>query len=297
MKHKTMLIVMALIAMLTVGPLAGCGQNASSESSPAQNTSSETQEQSKDEVIAELKSAAANAPEFKSVTVNETTAWTYVDGDAAKPETIQATGTYKFDMSGDQPKESITAEYGNEKLQYFTDGKNAVLVLDGTAYSGTAEQFGAQDYSGFDTFIKHVIGERDAIIGYTTSAQKVDADGLNVYALTLDPQKYLASDPMLTVLADAGYPVKDALLTISLNKDGNVVSMNMVVGFEGSGLVESLEFSDFGSTVVDPTPEATKTYEEMDEDKQQEIEQLIKTLDAYDASAGEASPEATTNAS
>lgn len=296
MKRKTMFIVMALIAILTVGALAGCGQNASSESLPAQNASSETKEQSKDEVIAELKSTVANAPEFKSVTVNETTAWTYTDEESAKPETIQATGVYKFDMSGDQPRESITAEYGGEKLQYFTDGKNAVFVSDGTAYSGTAEQFGAQDYSGFDTYIKHVIGDLDAIVGCTTSAQKVDADGLNVYAFTLDPQKYIASDPTLTVLADAGHPVKEALLTIGLNKDGNVVSMNMVVGFEDSGLVETLEFSDFGNTFVDPTPEATKTYEEMDEDRQREIEQLIKTLDAYDASAGEASPKATTNA-
>lgn len=296
MKRKTMFIVMALIAMLAVGTLAGCGQNASSESSSAQNASSETKEQSKDEVIDELKSAAKNAPEFKSVTVNETTAWTYTNKESAQSETIQATGVYKFDMSEDQLKESITAEYEGEKLQYFTDGTNVVFVLDGTAYSGTPEQFGAQDYSGFDTFIKHVIGDLDAIVGCATSAQKVDADGLNVYALTLDPQKYIASDPALTMLADAGYPVKEALLTVGLNKDGNAVSMSMVVGFEDSGLVETLEFSDFGSTVVDPTPEATKTYEEMDEDKRQEIEQLIKTLDAYDASAGEASPEATTNA-
>ena len=87
------------------------------------------------------------------------------------------------------------------------------------------------------------------------------------------------------MLSEAGMPVKDAILTIGFDKGGNVASMIAAINFEDSGLVETLEFSDFDSTVVDPTPEATKTYEQMDKDMQQQIEQLMKELDALDASA------------
>ena len=190
-----------------------------------------------------------------------------------------------IELCGDQLKESITAEYEGEKLQYFTDGNNAVFVSDGTAYSGTTEQFGTQDYSGFDTFVAHVVGDLETLVGCASSAEKMESKDLTLYMLSFDPQKYIATDPTLTMLSEAGMPVKDAILTIGFDKGGNVASMIAAINFEDSGLVETLEFSDFDSTVVDPTPEATKTYEQMDKDMQQQIEQLMKELDALDASA------------
>ena len=294
MKRVTMCVAMVLAVMIAVGTLAGCGQKASSGSSPAPSPSSATPEQSKDEVIADLKSTIPATSQIKSVTVNEKTAWTYANDENAKPETVQATGVYKFDMSGAEPKESITAEYAGEKLQYFTDSKKDVLVIDGTAYSGTTEQFGTKGYIGFETFVKHAIGDLDTLASCATSAEKAETDGPASYMLTLDPEKYMATDEALTSLKELGFPVKDALLTITLDEKGNVSLLSMIVGFEGSSIEETLEFSDFNSTVVDPTPEATKTYEEMDEGLRMKIQTLMSELDAYSASASKESTANTT---
>jgi len=308
-KRKTMYIVMVLAAILVVGALAGCGQQkASSESASASAASSTSSAQvsssasassasassgrAKDGAIAELESAAAKTPEFKSVTVTETTTWSYLDGTSTAPETVQATGVYKFDMSGDQLKESVSAEYEGQKLQYFTDGKTAVFVSDGPVYSGTVEQFGTEDYSGFDVFLAHVIGELGMIAGCTTAVDKTEADGSTNYLLTLDPEKYAASDEMLTALAASGAPITQALFTIGLDGNGNVTSMNLALSFGDSSIVENLAFSDFNSTVVDPAPEATIKYEEMEASMQQELKTLMGDLDAFRASPSEASSSA-----
>ena len=295
MKRVVMYIAMVFSVVLAMGTLAGCGQNASSGSSSAPSTSPAASKQSKDEVIAELKNITSKNPEIKSITVNEKTAWTYTNEETAKPETVQATGVYKFDMNGTEPKESITAEYADKKLQYFIDSKKDVLVIDGTAYSGTTEQFGTKDYIGFETFVKHVIGDFDTIAGCATSAEKADSSGPASYMLTLDPEKYMASDEALTALKELVFPVKDALLTIVFDEKGNVSMMSMIVGFEGSSIEETLEFSDFNSTVVDPAPEATKTYEEMEKSMQMEIQTLMKELDAYSSSVGKVSAAPTAN--
>lgn len=298
MKHKTMYIALALVAALTAGALAGCGQKASSESEPAPDAAPAATEQatteqaatdpSTDEVIAELQNAVASNPAFKSVTVNETTSWAYVNEETAEPEAVQASAVYKFDISDNQLKESVAAEFGDIKMQYFTDDKNAVFVFDGTAYSGTDEQFGAQDYSGFDDFIKHTIGDFDSLVGCTVSAEKMESNGMTLYTLTLDPEKYVASDAILAALAEAGFPVKGASLTIGFDEKGMVSLMNETFSFEASTITENLAFSDFDSTVVDPAPEATKTYEEMGEDLQHEIEGLMKQLDSFEVPADEA---------
>lgn len=289
MKRVAMYIVTVFAVALAVGALAGCGQNASSGQSSASNAQPAASKQSKDEVISDLKSTEQNAPEFKSVTVNERTAWNYTNDSTGKPETTQFSGVYKFDLSSDQPKESITAEYGGQKLQFFTDGKTAVFVSDGNAYSGTPRQFGAEDYSGFDTFVKHVVGDLETVVGCAASAEKAESSGPACYMLTLDPEKYMASDGALTMLKEEGYPVKAATLTIALNESGNIGLMSLIVDFEGSSIEETLEFSDFNSTEVEPTPKATKTYEEMDEGMRSQIQEMMKELDAYNSSASTAS--------
>jgi hypothetical protein len=65
--------------------------------------------------------------------------------------------------------------------------------------------------------------------------------------------------------------------------------MSLIVDFEGSSIEETLEFSDFNSTEVEPTPKATKTYEEMDEGMRSQIQEMMKELDAYNSSASTAS--------
>ena len=296
MKRRIVYIAMALAVALAAGALTGCGQKAPTESSPAPESSSVLEAsstitepakatQTKDEIIAELKSAAASNPEFKSVTVNETTEWAYADGSNAAPATERATGVYKFEMDGDQLKESVSAEYEGIKMQYFTDGKNAVFVSDGPAYSGTAEQFGAQDYSGFDAFIKHTIGDLEALVGCVDSAEKAEGDGLTYYILTLDPAKYIATDELLAALAQAGMPVEGAVFSVAFDKSGNVASMDLALAFSDFALTETLAFSDFDSTVADPAPEATVTFEEMEESARLQIEELMKNLDSYEGSA------------
>ena len=45
-------------------------------------------------------------------------------------------------------------------------------------------------------------------------------------------------------------------------------------------------FSDYDSTVIDPMPEADKTYEEMEEDMAKKIDALYEELDTAEGSAG-----------
>ena len=171
MKRSPAYFALVLAAALATGGLVGCGQNAPTEPS-APKASAAAAEQTEDEVFAELEKAAATNPEFNSITVNETTTWTYDGGETSEPKTRTAQGVYKFDESVYQLNESIEIEYLGEKARYFTDGTDAVLDFDGTVTSGTTEQFKTQEYSGFDTFVSHAIGEMETLVACADTARR-----------------------------------------------------------------------------------------------------------------------------
>ena len=105
---------------------------------------------------------------------------------------------------------------------------------------------------------------------------------VTVYTVTLDPEKYMASDEILTMMKDAGDPVLSAVFTFSIDKDGRLVSLNRVVDYNVSSIDVTHTLSDFDSTVIGPMPEADKTYEEMESDINVKFEQLAAELDVTD---------------
>lgn len=320
MKRISLYITATIVAALAIVVLAGCSsQSASSTSASAASSisASTTSAQSQDEIIAELKDALANAPAYKSVTVTESLETTFMvddeaaagdssasaassevsssasatssaaaDEPSAEPEVIEAKSVYKFDASGDKLKTCMTGEIGDYKIQYFSDGNDAVCVTDGPVYSGTTEQFGMTYAAGVDAYIANEVGDLNALIDCAASVEKMESNGLTFYMLTLDPKKYIASDEILTLMADSGTPVKEAFFTIGFEEDGSIASMDLAVTYEKSKNWRGLMFSDYDSTVIDPMPEANKTYEEMEEDMTMKVDALYEGLDTAESAAG-----------
>lgn len=320
MKRISLYITATIVAALAIVVLAGCNsQPASSTSASAASSisASTTSAQSQDEIIAELKDALANAPAYKSVTVTESLETTFMvddeaaagdssasaassevsssasatssaaaDEPSAEPEVIEVKSVYKFDASGDKLKTCMTGEIGDYKIQYFSDGNDAVCVTDGPVYSGTTEQFGMTYAAGVDAYIANEVGDLNALIDCAASVEKMESKGLTFYALMLDSEKYIASDEILTLMAESGTPVKVAFFTIGFEKDGSIASMDLTVTYEKSKNWRGLVFSDYDSTVIDPMPEANKTYEEMEEDMTMKVDALYEGLDTVESEAG-----------
>ena len=270
MKRTTMYIVLALAAALAMGLMAGCSSQPASSSSAGDSASAAT-EQTQEQVIAELKDALANVPEYKSVTITEDDEATAVEDS----EPIKGTTVYKYDASSDKLKTSMEGTVGDITIAYYTDGDDVVCVTDAGNYAGTTEQFDRSWFTSADALVKDAIGDFDALIDCAATVEKMDAQGLTAYTLTLDPEKYMASDEILTSLAEVGDPVKESLVTFTFNEDGSIGAIDKKDTYEKSTDLTTLVFSDYDSTTVDPLPEATKTYEDM------EAEMMAK-LDAMD---------------
>lgn len=276
---------------------ASLSASAKASSSGALDASAKSQ----DELIANLKQSVANVPAYKSVTVTEKTMhWPnsgaiYADAnssassapdksvssetpsadkDASQNDTIESVSFYKFDESGDRPKTSALFEFEDVKLQYYTDGDNAVCVTDGPVYSGTVEQFNLEHAAGINTYLKDTIGDLNSLIDCTTFVTQDVIDGVTGYELTLDPKKYIESDEILTLMADSGDPVKEAYVTVGFNADGRIVWMTKTDVFSDMTTSRLLDLTDFDSTVIEPAPAATKTYEEMEADMQAKLDAL-----------------------
>ena len=287
MKRITSIIVTALVAALAACALAGCGGQSASSSASASDSGSGSAsasaeaEQSQDELTAELKDALANVPAYKSVTI-EAEDSTVSEGDG---EAVTATTVYKFDASGEALKTSAEIEIMDVKLAYYTDGDNAVCVTDGPVYSGTVEQFELTYAAGAEAYLKDAIGDFDTLIDCAAQVEKMESNGLTFYMLTLDPEKYIASDEALKLLAEYGSPVKEAFFTIGFEEDGSIASLDLAVSYEDSQKLTNLMLKDYDSTTIDPMPEATRTFEDMEEDMQLKYDALYAQLDASEAEA------------
>lgn len=320
MKRTTICIAAALAAALAAGALAGCSsQPASSASAPAASSASASASasassaaaQSQDELVAELKAAIAGAPTFKSVTVavEEESIFEAAAADSsasaasssasaasssasAEPEKLATMSVYKFDASGDKLKTSVSTDIEDVTLQYFTDGDDAVFVTDGPVYSGKVDQFDLSHAKGFEAFLTSTVGDLSKLADCAASVEKMEQDGLKFYMVTLDPQKYTASDEALTVLAKYGNTVKEALLTVGFNENGNIISVDLGVTYEqGDSKLDHLVFSDYDSTVIDPMPAADRTYEDMEADMQLKLDALAKQLEDEEGSSEPAKAE------
>ena len=287
MKRVSAIIVATLIATLAICVVAGCsGQSASSSAA----------KQTPEEIIAELKGAIANQPEFKSVTLTEVSISTFknaatteggASGEAASSKAasseaassesaaaedpvdanaIKSKTVVKFDESGEALKTDAIYEIEDIKLEYYSDGDKAVCVTDGPVYSGTTEQFDQPQFAGFEACFYGAVGDLNTCIDCFDTVVKEQQGDVTVYTVTLDPEKYMASDEILTMMKDAGDPVLSAVFTFSIDKDGRLVSLNRVVDYNVSSIDVTHTLSDFDSTVIGPMPEAEKTHEEMDSD-------------------------------
>ena len=295
MKRTTICIAAALAAALAIGALAGCsGQSSSASASAsasgsvsASASASAASGQSADELVAEFKEAAEKVPAYKSVTITAEESSIAKDSDTGKDETVTETTVYKFDETGDALKTSIDAEFGDIKLKYITDGDKAVFISDGPVYSGTVEQFDLPSAGGPGAYLDDVIGDLDTLAACAASVEKTESHGLVFYTLTLDPEKYIASDETLKLLADYGSPVVEAVITVGFDEDGSICSIDKKVVYGDVTAVKNLVFSGYGATTVEDLPAADKTYEEMEADMQAKLDALSSELDLADDSQGE----------
>lgn len=206
----------------------------------------------------------------------------------ADAEVLKSTSVYKFDASGDKLKTELTAELGGIKLQYLSDGDDAVCVTDGPVYGGTTEQFDLSHFKGYEVFFAETIGDPNAIVGCIDTVTKDQLPNAMTYELTLDPEKYMATDEFLEAMVDSGSGVKEAVFTFGFDSEGRMTSATKMLAFDDLTSVKSLSISDFDSTAVGEMPKADKTYEEMDADMQAKIDALVDEPDSADASADEA---------
>ena len=294
MKYTSAYIGLALAAALAMGLMAGCSsQQAPSGQEAGSAAASAVTGQAQDEIISELKDAIANIPAYESVTITEETATSFPDdaeaeGTAAPSDDLTSTTVYRFDASGDALKTSLTAEIGDIKLEYFSDGDEAVCVTDGPVYSGTTEQFDLESFKGADAYLESTIGDLDTLVDCAATVEKTQTGATVAYRLTLDPDKYIASDEILTTMAESGDPVLGAAITIEFGEDGSIASIDKVVEYEKLVASWSLAFSDYDSTVIAAMPEADKTFEEMDADIQDKMDALDRELELDGAEEGQA---------
>lgn len=275
MKRLSILVVAALVAALAAVTMVGCGgQQASSSSASDAASASTAAAQTQEELIAEFKDAVANAPEFKSVTIAAEDTATFTDDDSKETETITENTVYKFDASGEKLRTSAETEVDGSKLAYYTEGDDVVFVSDGSAYSGTTEQFYTSTADGVQAFLTGNIGDLNTLADCVDSIEKLETHGLTAYTLWLDPQKYIASDEALKTLADYGDPVKKAVTTVTFEEDGSIAAIDQTVTYEASEKYLGMLFSDYDGTTVDPLPAADKTYEDMEADMLMEFEDL-----------------------
>ena len=293
--------------------------SAESASGSESASASATSEQSQDEIIAELKDALNNVPRFKSVTITEDSLATFsgnteaaeADSSAsaesseaassesaeaeeasAESDSIATRTVYKFDESGDTVRTSMACEIDDITLQYFTDGDNAVCVTDGPAYSGTVEQFDLPHAAGAKAYLESATGDLNTIVDCAATVTKSQQDGMTVYELALDPEKRIASDEIFKLLADKGDPVLSESVIVGFDENGYIVWANEKREFKASTAEKNITLTDFDNTVVDPMPEADKTYEEMEADIEKKYEEAFADLEKAENADGAAPSEA-----
>lgn len=272
MKRAATLIATALSLALATGALVGCGGQQSSM--PAEpEASAEATEQSQEELLTEFQEMMTRVPVCKSVTVTAEESSVFKKDNN---DTVSAKTVYKFDESGVRIRTSSETEIEGIKMAYYTDGDDAVFVTDGPIYSGTTEQFGLNYTDGVHTYLKDIIGEPGVLADCATKVEKLESEGLTFYTLTLDIDKYTATDEALKALADSGMPLTEAVISVGFNDDGSICSLDKKLEYEDIIALWNLGLSDHDNTVVDPMPEATKTYEEMEADMAEKFEEAFE---------------------
>ena len=301
MKRTTAFVSTALVAVLSVGTVTGCaderavGPQPERETAPAVETTAA--DRSQDEVVIELKSAISNEPAFKSVTATERAKATFEDGSettegasadetSSEPNVLESVSTYQFDASGDKLKTSMTHKIGDMTMQYFSDGDDAVYVADDTVYSGSTEQFGLGHFDGPQAYVESEIGDLNSIVDCAASVDKEQQGEASIYKLTLDVQKYIASDEVLTMMAESGNPVRASTVTLGFDQEGRMVLVGHVLEYDKSITELDIEFTDFDNTVVGPMPKATASYEELLADEEGKYADLDEE---YDTTKGDGS--------
>lgn len=288
---------------------AASSSEATSEAVSESTSSSEASEKSQDEILAELKESLSNLPAYTSVTITEKEyTWENYNEDAvaetsdaasssaasssaasssssagvSEPslggETIESTSVYKFDESGDKIKTSVSHTLDDITMQYYTDGDDAVCVTDGPVYSGTTEQFDLAHAAGSKVYLEETIGDLNTLLDCVTEVEQGEIEGVMGYELTLDPQKYIETDEYLKMAADAGDPIQNAYITVGFDKDGYIAWMTRTDVFSGLTKSTLLDLTDYDKTVVDPMPEATNTYEEMEAEISAKLEEVDAQL-------------------
>ena len=266
MKRTTALATALSVALMT-GALVGCdGQAASSASGSEASTASvsSTTEVTpvSDEMVGELMNAIESAPAYTSVTVTTKQSVIFPGNEQGSEESVESTAVYKYDLSGEKTRTSVEMEDFGVKLVYYTEGEQAVFVSDGGTYAGTTEEFDLRYTAGAGALLDGVIGERDTLAKCAASLEKEQGGDRTFYTLHLDTAKYTESDKALSMQAEAGHPLKEAQITIGFDADGRLVSLERVLSYDASKDVDSLAFTDYDATVVDPMPAADKTFDD-----------------------------------
>lgn len=306
MRRTSICFAAALSAALAVGAISGCGsQPAPSESAPAESAEATADvEQSQDQIIAELKELAANRFAYQSVTVDEDIT-TVTKGEEEAPEDDEATENvgitgddeigsktvYKFDASGDTLRTSMVTQIDDVTLAYYSDGDDAVVVTDGPVYSGTTEQFDLPHFKGVESYLTDTFGDLHVIVDCADTVTKGQQGDATIYTITVNPEKYIAADELLALLAEYGDPLQSATFTFGFDQQGRMVMAESVEEYTTDIAHRVVTLSDFDSTVVEPMPEADRTYEQMEQDEQMKLDALAKQIEGAEEAESEESAE------
>lgn len=318
MKQSRILITAALGVALSSATLVGCGNQPTTDmpDDTLITTDDATTQQSQDELIAEYKKAVANAPEYKSVTIDveeETTfgsftddsdsnqpdspvddATSQTDAESATDEALDYTSirsVYKFDATGKALRTSAEVQNTNINdtetkvaLKYISEGDAAVCVTDEGTYAGTAEQFEMVCSKGADSYIKEAIGDLVTLVDYADSIDKMenedDDSTNNMQTDSVDQVKWVDSDQAETNAV--------IFYTVTLNVDKYLKSneaLHMLTQ-SGSNLMDATVTVGFDKNGNIVTLDRALIYDNL------EIGRYL-TLSDYDQTVVENMPEAT----
>lgn len=243
-------------ATLVAGTLFGCGgqpqaaqQDAAGETATEATSGSEAA--ASEEVADELKAAMKAASAYQSVTLTHRTV---MDGDTEKALDTVA----KFDLSGERTTSSITYKLSDSTYKTYYDGQDMVCDFGGgDVFKATADELDEDEKAlSVEAFESDLLGQFDSIVASASTIEKTSVDGGVLYTLTLDPKLLAKHDEEL---AGMGADVSAATVSYEFDSDGRLVKLTSSQDTSFGVVDETVECSDYNSTVVDPAPETDRT--------------------------------------
>lgn len=174
----------------------------------------------------------------------------------------------KADNTQADPKLYMKIEAMTMPFELYINGNNAVMVIEGQAFSGTLDDLkaaGMGDYSSMESAIAASgASSFDAYKNAIDSITKESKNGQTVYTIVLDDSKLMDASTMSTLqsLGISGDASK-ITITYTVGADGKLVGSTMEMGGNGFAMTTDMKVSDYDTTVVPDAPAATQSFSDL----------------------------------